>query len=163
MRFQIQQRVFSLGDTYDILDEQGQPAFQVKSHLLSFGHSMDLLDSTGVQVAHIQQRVLSFHPEYHISRGGQDVAVVRKKLFTLLHDRFTIEGEAGAFEMTGDWLNWNYSITQNGQTVAQIGKQFAVFHDRYGVDIAEGADVPTILCLVIVMDEVAHPDSNQDS
>jgi uncharacterized protein YxjI len=160
MIFQIQQRIFSLGDTYDILDEQGQAVFQVKSHLLSIGHSLDLLDSSGAQVAHIQQRVLSFHPEYHITRGGQDVVIVKKKLFTLFHDRFTIEGAAGAFEMTGDWLNWNYAITQNGQPVAQIGKQFAMFHDRYGVEIAEGADVPTILCLVIVMDEVAHPDSS---
>lgn len=160
MRFQIQQKVFALGDTYDILDEQGQPVFQVKSQLFSLGHSMDLLDMSGAQVAHIQQRVFSFHPEYHISRGGQEVAVVRKKLFTLFHDRFTIEGAAGTFEMTGDWLNWNYTISQNGQPVAQIGKQFAIFHDRYGVEITEGADVPTILCLVIVMDEVAHPDSN---
>ena len=160
MRFQIQKRIFSLGDAYEILDEQGQAVFQVKSQLLSIGHSMDLLDSAGAQVAHIQQRILTFHPEYHISRDGQDVAVVRKKLFTLLHDRFTIEGPAGTFEMTGDWLNWNYSITQNGRPVAQIGKQFAVIHDCYGVEITEGVDVPTILCLVIVMDEVSHPNSS---
>ena len=161
MRYQVQQRVFSLGDRFDIVDEQGQPAFQVKSHLLSIGHSMDLLDSTGAQVAHIQERVLTFHPEYEISRGGQVVAVVQKKLFTLVHDRFTVEGAAGTFEMVGDWLSWNYSITQNGQSVAQISKQLALFHDRYGVDIAEGVDVPNILCLVIVMDEVAHPDTEQ--
>jgi len=161
MRYQVQQRVFSLADRFDIVDEQGQPAFQVKSHLLSIGQSLDLLDSAGRQVAHIQQRVLTFHPEYEISRGGQVVAVVQKKLFTLIHDRFKIEGTAGVFEMTGDWLNWNYSITQNGQTVAQISKQLALFHDRYGVDIAEGVDVPTIICLVIVMEEVAHPDSEE--
>lgn len=161
MRYHIQQRIFSLGDQYDISDEQGQPAFRVKSHLLSIGQSLDLLDVNGSQVAHIQQRVLTFHPEYEISRGGQDVAVVQKKLFTLIHDRFTVEGSAGKFEMTGDWVNWNYTITQNGQTVAQIGKQFSLFRDKYGVEIVEGADVPTILCLVIVMDEVAHPDSNE--
>src|SRR5215217_8209947 len=102
MRYQVQQRVFSLADRFDVVDEQGQPAFQVKSHLLSIGHSMDLLDSTARQVAHIQERVLTFHPEYEISRGGQVVAVVQKKLFTLIHDRFKIEGTAGTFEMTGD-------------------------------------------------------------
>ena len=107
MRYQIQQRVFSLRDRFDIWDEHGQPVFQAKSHLLSIGQSIDLLDNTGMQVAHIQQRVLTFHPEYEISRGGQVVAVVQKKLFTLIHDRFTIEGAAGTFEMTGDWLNWN--------------------------------------------------------
>lgn len=160
MQYQVQQRIFSVGDRFDILDGKQQVAYQVKSHLLSIGQSLDLLDSTGMLVAHIQQRVLTFHPEYEISRGGQVVAVVQKKLFTLIHDRFTIEGSAGTFEMTGDWLNWNYTITQNGQTVAQISKQFALVRDKYGVDIAEGADVPTILSLVIVMDEVAHPDAD---
>jgi uncharacterized protein YxjI len=158
MRFQIKQRVFSLGDRYDILDEQGQPAFEVHSHLFTIGHKLDLVDMTGNLLAQIQQRVLSFVSEYDIYRGGQLTAVVKKKLFTLFHPQFTVEGPAGTYTMEGDWLNWNYTIAQNGQIVAQIGKQFALFQDRYGADIADGADVPTLLCLAIVMDEVAHPD-----
>jgi uncharacterized protein YxjI len=59
--------------------------------------------------------------------------------------------------MEGDWLNWNYEIRTNGQTVARIGQQFSVFQDRYGMEIAEGADVPMLICLAIVIDEVSHP------
>jgi uncharacterized protein YxjI len=161
MRFQIKQRVFSLGDRYDILDEQNQPVFEVKSHLFSLGHKLDLLDMNGNEVAQIHQRLLSLHAEYDIYRSGQLSIVVQKKLFSFLQERYTVEGPGGIYEMVGDWLNWNYSITQNGQPVAQIGKQFALFQDRYGVDVADGADAPTLLCLVIVMDEVAHPDARE--
>lgn len=158
MQFQIKQRVFALADRYDILDAAGQPVFQVQSHLFTLGHKLDLLDMTGQVVAEIRQRILSFVSEYDIYQGGQEVAVVKKKLFSLLHPEFTIEGAGGTYRMTGDWLNWNYQIEQNGQVVAQIGRQFALFQDRYGIDIAPGADVPLLLCLAIVMDEVAHPD-----
>jgi uncharacterized protein YxjI len=158
MQFQIKKRVFSIADRYDILDEQGQPTFEVHSHLFTIGHKLDLLDMAGNLLAQIQQRVLSFVSEYDIYREGQEIAVVKKKLFTLFHPQFTVEGPAGTYTMEGDWLNWNYTIAQNGQPIAQIGKQFSLFQDRYGIDIADGADAPTLLCLAIVMDEVAHPD-----
>lgn len=158
MQFQITQKVFSLGDSYEILDAYGQPVYAVKSHLLSLGHKLDLLDMTGALVAQIQQRLLSFVPEYDIYREGQLSLVIKKKVFTLFHPKFTVEGSAGTFEMEGDWLNWNYEIIQGGQVVARISKELSLFSDRYGVEIMDGVEIPTILCLVIVMDEVAHPD-----
>jgi len=48
------------------------------------------------------------------------------------------------------------SVTSGGQTVAQIGQQFSLFQDRYGMEIADGADVPLLVCLAIVIDEVSH-------
>ncbi|MCA1595881.1 MAG: LURP-one-related family protein [Chloroflexi bacterium] len=158
MQYQIKQRVFSIGDRYDITNEQGQPAFEVRSHLFAMGHKLDLLDTAGNLVAQIQQRVLSLTSEYDIYRGGQVTAIVKKKIFALLHPQFTVEGPGGTYAMEGDWMNWNYTIAQNGVPVAQISKQFSMFQDQYGVRIADGADVPTLLCLAIVMDEVAHPD-----
>ncbi len=157
MRLQINKRVFSIGDKYDILDEQGSPVFQVQSHIFAFGNKLDLLDMSGQIVARIQQRVLSLVSEYDILQGDQVVAVVKKQLFTLFHTHFTVEGSGGNYEMEGDWLNWNYEIRSNGQTVAQIGQQFAFLQDCYGMEIAEGADVPLLVCLAIVIDEVAHP------
>jgi uncharacterized protein YxjI len=157
MRLQINKRVFSLSDRYDILDDQGSPIFQVQSRLFSIGDKLDLLDMTGREVAKIRQRVFSFVSEYDILQDDQVVAVVKKQVFSLFHPRFTVEGPGGAYEMEGDWLNWNYEIRSNGQTVAQIGQQFALFQDRYGMEIADGADVPMLICLAIIIDEVSHP------
>jgi len=54
-------------------------------------------------------------------------------------------------------MHWNYEIRTNGQTVAQIGQQFSLIQDRYGMQTADGTDVPMLICLAIVIDEVSHP------
>lgn len=158
MQYQIKQRVFSLGDSYDITDGGGNPAFRVQGRAFSLGNSLDLLGLDGQPLAHIQQRLLSFTATYDISRGGSVVLTVHQQAFSWT-PHFDIEGPGGSYTMDGDWTDWNFRIETGGQTVARIGKQFALFTDCYGVEVADGADVPTLLCLAIVMDEVAHPDA----
>src|SRR5580704_11706101 len=99
MRLQINKRVFSLGDKYDISDEAGNPVYQVKGHAFSLGKKLELLDMAGNEVAKIQQRLLSFVSEYDILEGDQVTAIVKKQLFSLFNPRFTVEGPRGAYEM----------------------------------------------------------------
>ena len=154
MLYQITKRLFLLGDKYDILDGNNTPVYHVQGKIFSIGNKLSLLDNTGAEIARIEQRVMSLVSEYDIYQNGQIAVVVKKKLFSLLVTRFTIEGPGGNYEMQGDWLNWNYTITQNGQTVAQISRQLALFQDRYGMEIQPGADAPLLLAIGIVMDEV---------
>lgn len=158
MRYQIKQRVFTMGDSYDITDEQGNVAFQVQGKAFSLGNSLDLLDPLGRPLAHIQQRLLSLTATYDISRNGAVALTVHQKAFSWT-PHFDIEGPGGSYTMDGDWTDWEFQIETGGQMVARISKQFALFTDSYAVDVADGADVPTLLCLAIVMDEVAHPDN----
>jgi uncharacterized protein YxjI len=157
MRLHINKRIFSLGDKYDITDDQGTPVYRVHGHLFTLGKKLDLLDMAGNEVARIHQRVLSLVSEYDILEGDTVMAVVKQNVFSLFHLRFTVEGTAGVYDMEGDWLNWNYEIRANGQAVAQIKQGFSFIQDRYGMDIVEGADVALLLCLAIVIDEIAHP------
>lgn len=158
MQYQIKQRVFSLGDSYDIVDESGNPVFRVQGRAFSLGNSLDLMDLDGQILAHIQQRLLSFTATYDISRDGAVLLTVHQKAFSWT-PHFDIDGPGGSYTMDGDWTDWDFQIDSGGRTVARIGKQFALFTDCYGVEVADGADVPTLLCLAIVMDEVAHPDN----
>ena len=158
MLYQVTKRVFSLGDKYDILDGNNTPIYHVQGKFFSIGNKLSLLDNSGAEIVRIEQRVMSLVSEYDIYQGRQIAAVVKNKVFSLLVPRFTIDGPGGNYEMQGDWLNWNYTITQNGQTVAQISRQLALFQDRYGVQIQSGADAPLLLAIAIVMDEVMHPN-----
>jgi uncharacterized protein YxjI len=157
MRLQINKHVFSLADKYDITDDQDNPVFRVQGHLFTLGNKLDLLDMAGNEVARIQQRVLSLVSEYDILQGDQVMAVVKKQLFSLFHPRFTVEGPGGTYDMEGDWLHWNYEVRAGGQTVAEISQRFSLFQDRYGMEIIDGADVPLLVCLAIVIDEIVHP------
>jgi len=155
MHYQIKKKAFSLGDTFTITDAQGEPTYTAKSVILSIGHQLDLVDIAGHPVSHIKQRVPSLAPDYLISRDGQLVVEVRRDLLNLLHPHFAMEGPGGSYDVHGDWLNWNYTVESGGQQIAHIDKQFALT-DTYQVDVADGGDIPTILCLAIILDEVAH-------
>ena len=158
MQFQIKQRIFSLGDTYDIVDAQGQPEYQVQGKAFSFGNQLDLRDMQGQTVAHIQQKVFSMSTEYDISQDGAVALVFRQDGWHPFHPQYAVDGPAGSYTMQGDWRSREYTISRDGRTVAQISKQWSWGNDTYGMEIAEGEDVPALLCLAIVMDEVAHPD-----
>ena len=160
MILQLDKHVFSLTDRYTISDELGNPIYQVHGHLFTFGKKLELLDMTGNELAKIQQRVFSLQSEYDILQGDQVTMIVKKELFSFLHPRFTVEGVAGSYEMEGDWLNWNSEIRTGGTVVARISQKFAIFQDKYGMEITDGADVPLLICLAIVMDEIAHPKNN---
>ena len=162
MQFQIKQRVFSLGDTYDITDAQGAPVYQVRGKALSLGNQLDLLDMQGSVAAHIQQKVFSMSSEYDITQNGTSTLVFRQDGWHPFHPQYVVDGPGGSYEMEGDWQSWEYTVSANGQTVAQISKQWSWGSDTYGMEIAAGADVPALLCLAIVMDEVAHPDNRNN-
>jgi uncharacterized protein YxjI len=155
MIFQLKTRIFSLGGSMDITDFQGIPYYQVQASFFSIGKKLDLFDMQGNQLAHIQQRLLAFAPEYDIYQQGQLVATIKQHLFSLFGERFTVESSMGMLEIAGDWVNWNYSVDTNGMTVASITKEFAMFQDVYAVNILDGADIPLLLSLAIVVDEVA--------
>ncbi len=161
MILHINKRIFTIGDKYDITDDQRQIVFKVIGQLFTIGHKLELQDANGNELARIHQRILTFVPEYDILVGEHVVATVSKKAFTLLRPLFTVDAPGIQYEMEGDWLNWNYEIRANCVPVAQIGKQFALLQDRYAMSVTEGADVSALVCLAIIMDEVAHPQSNR--
>lgn len=155
MRYQIKQRVFSLGGAFDITDEAGTVAYRVQGQLLSLGKSLNLYDAQNMPLAHIQQRLLALMPTYDITRGGELALTVHKQAFTWT-PHFDIAGPAGFYTMDGDWADWDFRVDSGGQTVAWISRQFALLADCYGVEVAAGADDPMMLCLAIVMDEIIN-------
>ena len=46
-RYQIREKIFSLGDTFKIKDETGQDVFMVRSKIFSVGNKLSLEDMTG--------------------------------------------------------------------------------------------------------------------
>jgi len=161
MILHINRHIFSIGGKYDITDDQGALVFKVIGQIFTIGHKLELQDPNGNLLAKIHQRILTFVPEYDILVGDVVVATVQKQLFTPLHPLFTVEGPNAHYEMEGDWINWNYEIRANGVQVAQISKQLAFVQDRYAMSIVDGADVAALVCMAIIMDEVAHPQSNR--
>ncbi|UCD74556.1 MAG: LURP-one-related family protein [Phycisphaerales bacterium] len=157
MRYVMKQKLFALGKDFYIRDEAGHDLFFVKGKVFSIGHKLAFQDLNGNELAFIKQKLISIAPKYELYRDGRLVAVVKKKLFTFVKSRFTLDMPGpGGLEVEGDFLQHEYSFTRQGYAVAWVSKKWFSWTDTYGVDIAEGEDDVLILATTVVIDMVCH-------
>ena len=153
MRYVIRERFFGLGEDSDITDEQGQPVYHVDGKVLTLHNTLVVRDQGGTEVARVQRQLVALRPTYHITRQGQEVAEVRKKLLSPFVDRFTVDIPGpDDLSMTGDLFEHEYTITRGDQVVATVSKRWLSLTDTYGVDIAPGEDDLLILTSVLALD-----------
>jgi uncharacterized protein YxjI len=149
----IRERMFQLGEDFDITDESGRPVFHVDGKAFSLHDRLVIEDTAGREVAQVRRRLAALRPTYEISRDGQDVAEVRKKLFTPFGDRFTIDIPGpNDLEVSGDLLSHEFTVRRGDQVVATVSKRWLSMRDTYAVDVAAGEDDLLILASVLAMD-----------
>jgi LURP-one-related len=78
----IRERFFRLGEDSDITDEHGRPVLQVDGKVLSLRNRLVVRDPEGREVAQVQRKLIAMRPTYQVLIAGQEVAEVRKHLFT---------------------------------------------------------------------------------
>jgi uncharacterized protein YxjI len=157
MKYLMRQKVFCLGNDFVIKDDNGHDKFLVDGRALSFGDKLSFQDMDGHELAYIQQKLLAWGPTYEIWYGDSLAAVVKKKLFTFLHCRFSVDVQGpDDLEAEGNFLDHEYRFTRGGYTVAEVSKQWFRFSDTYGVDLDPGEDDVLILASTIVIDLCCH-------
>ena len=162
MRYVMKQKFWSWGDDFTIRDDRGNDVFVVDGRAFSWGDKLSFQDMQGRELAFIRQKLLSWGPTYEIESNGQLLAVVKKKLFTFLRCRFTVDVPGpNDLEATGNFFDHEYSFERGGQTVTSVSKEWFKLTDTYGVEIAGGDDV-LILASAVVIDMVCHQESKQD-
>lgn len=155
MRLYIKQRIFSLGDKYDIYDESGEVYIHVKSEIFTFGARIHVYDLSDNELFYIEQRLFRFLPTYGIYKGDILFATLRKE-FTFFSPRLSIDSEYGFFEIKGDLLAMDFDITQNGFLIGSISKEWFRLADCYELDISDGFDPGFFCALTIAIDNCLH-------
>ena len=93
-RFQMREKLLSIGDDFWIEDEAGNRAYRVDGKAARLRETILLKDAAGREVAKIQERKLSVRDKMAIERDGETIATVRKALVGI-RDRFAIDVEGG--------------------------------------------------------------------
>lgn len=149
----IRERVFDIGDDFDISDESGRPVLHVDGKVFSLRNRLVLKDPSGREVASVHRRLVSLRPTYEITIGGEQAAEVRKSLFTPFREKFTIDVPGpDDLTMKGNLFDHEFTVERGGRQVAQISKRWFSLRDTYGVQIAEGEEHLLILASVLAMD-----------
>lgn len=157
----MKEKWLALGNDFAITDSHGREAFYVDGRAFSLGDKLSFQDANRREVAFIRQRLLSWGPTYEVSRDGQLVATVKKKLFTLLRHRFFVDVPGpNDLEANGNFFEHEYEFILQDRLVAQVSKRWLALTDSYAININEGVDEVLILACAVVIDLVCHEDKN---
>lgn len=149
MKLLLKQRFFSWFDSYDIFDEAGNTVFVVQGQL-SWGHCLKIFDAAGNELGMVKERVLTFLPKFELYLGGQYLGSIKKE-FTLFTPQYQID--CNGWQITGNWLEWDYSITdQMGNPAAVISKELWNWTDTYVIDVLREEDALCALMVVLAID-----------
>ena len=163
MKYVIKEKFWAFGNDFAISSDSGEPQFVVDGKAFSWGDKLSFQDTKGNELAFISQKLLSWSPKYEIYREGNLFAEVVKE-FSWFNKKFTLD-IPGPNDYTIDGSFWahEYTFSRMGSVVANVSKKRWGFTDSYGVDISDGEDIVSILCSVIVIDQVLHDEKNKNS
>jgi len=162
-RYKIRQNLISIGDDFWIENVAGERVYKVDGKVLRIRKTLVFEDAKGKKLAQIQERLLTIKDTMVIEdAGGQDIATVKKALFTPLRDKWNVDVKGGEdLVVQGNILDFEYTIKQGRDKVAEISKKWFRLTDTYGVEIAPGQNHILILAIAIVVDMMAHDDSEK--
>jgi uncharacterized protein YxjI len=156
-RYVMKQRLFALGEDFDITDERGQRAFHVNGKALRVRDTLLFEDAHGQEIYKIQEKVARLRDTMSIYRGNQVAASIHKALITPVRERFDVNiAGQGDLSVQGNILDHEYRIEQARRPVAEVSMRWFRVRDTYGVEIAPGVDPLLILAVTVGIDMLAH-------
>jgi uncharacterized protein YxjI len=159
-RYQIRQRMISIGDDYVIENDRGEHVFKLDGKALKLRRTIRFEDLDGHELCKIQERKLHLKDTMEIeSPLGHRMALVQKAMITPLRERWTVKvKDAPDLSVQGNVLDHEYTIERDGERVAEVSKRWFRVRDTYGVEIAPGENDILILATAAVIDSMAHED-----
>ena len=149
----IRERLFDIGNDFDITDDHGQVVYHVDGKVFTLRNQLVIEDADGREVATVERHLVALRPTYAVTIGGEKAADVRKHFFTPFRDRFTIDIPGpGDLEVTGDLFDHEFTIERDGDQVAAVSKRWFSLRDTYGVQVAEGEDDLLVLASVLAVE-----------
>ncbi len=157
MKLYIKQRVFSIGDKYDVYDEYQNPVFQVQSEIFTLAAKIHINDNFGNEIYYIQRKVFSFMAQYEIYHKGV-LSARLKQNFSFFRGKLSIESEYGDFQIEGNLIGHEYVVYQNGRVLGSVLKKWLSWSDVYELTITDQNDAAFFAAVVIAIDNCLHND-----
>ena len=154
-RYQMREKLLSVGDDSWIDDESGNHVFKVDGKAARIRDTFVLENAAGDEVAKIQQRTLRVRDTMRIEMSGGSATV--HKAVVGIRDRYKIDVDDGpGLKAHGNVADHEYEIERDGDTVATVSKRWFRVRETYGIEIAPGVDDALILAVTVCIDDMAR-------
>ncbi len=153
-RYQMREKMVSIGDDFWIEDGSGRRAFKVDGKALRVRDTLKFRDAHGNELCKIQEKKVRIKDTMHIEGpGGETLATVKKALITPVRDRWTVKvGDGPDLDIQGNIVDHEYRIEHGRDKVAEVSKKWFRVRDTYGVEIDPGQDDILILAATVAID-----------
>ena len=157
-RYQMREKLVSIGDDFWIEDAHGQKTFKIDGKAVRVRDTLEFKDRNRNVLAQIQERKLRVKDSMEVEdANGNQIAMDKKAIISPVRDRFTVKIKNGPdLEVKGNILDHEYTIGEGRDKVAEISKKWFRVRDSYGVEIEIGQDDIVVLAVTVCIDQMAH-------
>ena len=158
-RYQMVQKMVSIGDDFWLENERGEKVYKVDGKALRVRQTLIFEDARGQELCKIQEKMVAVRDTMSIEgSGGVPSATIKKALLTPLRDRFVLNIANGPdIEIQGNIVDHEYRFEMGGNRIAEVSKKWFRLRDSYGVEIDPGQNDILILAATVAIDMIANP------
>ena len=148
-RYQMREKLVSIGDDFWIEDENGDRVFKVDGKAMRVRDTLVIEDRLGNTLCKTQERKLRVKDTVEIENSdGKNLATVKKAIISPVRHRFSVKFAGDQdLEIKGNILDHEYKIEAGRSTVAEVSKKWFRVRDTYGVEVAPGQNDALILAI----------------
>jgi uncharacterized protein YxjI len=155
-RYQMRERVFSIGDDFWIGTDRDAHAFKVDGKALRLRKTLVVESPSGEELFTVRERKLSIRDKMTIEHDGDSVATVKKALIGI-RERYTIDLEGGGeLHSKGNVVDHEYEVERDGRKIAEVSKRWFRIRDSYGIEVAAGENDAFLIAVTVCIDQLAH-------
>jgi uncharacterized protein YxjI len=156
MKYQMREKLASIGDDSWIEDEHGNKVYKVDGKAMRLRDTFVLEDISGNEVAKIQERKLHVRDTMAIERDGEKIAEVHKRLVGF-RDHLKVDlADGSEWKVKGKLTDHEYEVKGDGGKIAEISKKWFRVRETYGVEIAPDQDDALILAITVAVDSLSE-------
>lgn len=154
MKVFIKNKAVSLGGSSTVLNENQEEVFTVKGKLFTFTRKKRMYDKEGKLLYTIRNKYWSFfsHRALVFDSEGERVATIKKNRGSLNLEYEILDTE-DEMSISGKFFSGKSSIMKNGEEVATITREFALFKEAFSLE-ADEKDIAFYTALVIAFDNL---------
>ena len=158
-RYQMVQKMVSIGDDFWIENERGEKVYKVDGKALRVRSTLIFEDRNGQEQCKIQEKMARVRDTMDIEGpDGKTIATVKKAMITPVRERFTVNIQGGPdIDIQGNLLDHEYKFEQGGRKIAETSKKWFRLRDSYGVEIEPGQNDILILAATVAIDMISNP------
>ena len=157
-RYQMREKMVSIGDDFWIENIAGQRTYKVDGKALRVRDTLNFEDAHGNLLCKIQERKVRVKDSMEVEdASGSRVAMIKKAIVSPVRDRYSVQIKNGPdLEVKGNILDHEYTIGEGRDKIAEVSKKWFRIRDSYGVEIDPGRDDIIVLAVTVCIDQMAN-------